>query len=740
MLERKFGIKILASLGIPLLIGVVAAAVGLVLAHRPLLAGIVGFAGVALVSSSLLSIRRHLWLARTRVRQVITAADRISQGHFDRLPMDGDEELGGLATAFNSMRDVIAAREQALREETMALTVVNRRMEAILDATDDGLALIDAAGYLVLVNRRFCEMLGMRRDSLLLHKVDELRDAINDRFVQPEKILRALSPITDPAGGVYEDSLEIARDHTFLQLYSAPARDDNREVSGQIIALHDMTREKELDKMKTEFISVVSHELRTPLTSIKGYTDILITEQAGEINDIQREFLGILQASANRLANLINDILDISRIESGRLDVKQDPVDYSRIVGDTLRLMKAAADEKDIMLDASLPAAWPKARGDVDKIGQILTNLLSNAIKYTPSGGFVKLLVEVNGESGYTTCVADSGIGISKEDQKKLFQKFFRADNSLTREAGGTGLGLVIVKTMVELLGGSIWVDSEVGKGSKFFFTLPLYNEAAQTAISAGEGSAMPAADRGLGLVLIVDDETFVRDQLQHTLHRRGYAVACASKASDVIGQAKTTRPNVVLLDMMLAEMGSFKALHDMHASPLTRNLPVIAYSLAGDPVHGKLSLSAYSFMRKPLDAAALAEALKNHTAADSSPSVLLVCCDASPEDEQVVASAGAIEAAGVRCVTALSAAQAITRVVTDAPDVIVIDIDRAEDGPLFELMRALKNEEDVARIPVVIETIDISTNDIHFHLGTEGVDASVAIDYLVEQVAHVMK
>ncbi|MDR3707676.1 MAG: ATP-binding protein [Capsulimonadaceae bacterium] len=741
-MERKFGIKLLLFLGTTLG-AIVAMATWMVFEQRGA-SWALAFAllGAALLIGPLAAIRRHLWLADTRLMQARTAAERISQGHFDRLPLDGDEELGGLASAFNSMRYVMAAREQALREETLALTVVNHRMEAILDATDDGLALLDAAGYIIVVNRRFCEMLAMRRDDLVLHRVDDIQATVEDRFAQPEKMLRALTPNIDPAAGVSEDTIEVRGGSSFLQLYTAPVRDDNREISGQIIALHDITRERELDKMKNEFISVVSHELRTPLTSIKGYTDILLSGQAGDINEIQKEFLGILQGSATRLGNLINDILDISRIESGRLEVKQDAVDYSRIVGDTLRLMKAAADEKDIMLDASLPEVWPTVRGDADKIGQILTNLLSNAIKYTPSGGFVKLLIEVNGEAGITTCVADSGIGISQEDQKKLFQKFFRADNSLTREAGGTGLGLVIVKTMVELLGGSIWLDSDTGRGSKFYFTLPLYNEAAQAAISSETSQSsqqVVGADRGRGLVLIVDDQTFVRDQLQHTLHRRGYTVVCLAEPAEVLPKARLTRPNVILLDMMLADMGSFKVLRTLHASPLTKSVPVVAFSLEGDPVHGQLALSAFSFMRKPLDAKALANAMRERVSGDECPTALLVSCNTVPGDETLSATSASLNDEGIHPVVALTAAQAITRAVTEKVDVIVIDIDQTDDAALFEMMRALKSEEDVARIPIVIETEEITADEIHFHLGGESIDASVAIEYLVEQVTQVV-
>ena len=341
-------------------------------------------------------------------------------------------------------------------------------------------------------------------------------------------------------------------------------------------------------------------------------------------------------------------------------------------------------------------------------------------------------------------CRRHVGIGISADDQKKLFQKFFRADNSLTREAGGTGLGLVIVKTMVELLGGAIWLESEVGKGSKFYFTLPLYTEAEASSINEEEPAQAQqratSPDRGLGMVLLIDDDAFARDSLQQTLHRRGYTVINVTEATDAGPKAKMHRPDVILLDMMLPDLGGFKVLRSLHLSPMTRGIPVVAYSLAGDPLHGPTALSAFSLLRKPFEGEGLAAALKQRVDGDRCPVALLVAWDAVPNDLEVAAITETLKSLGVCCVVATSSAQAITTVVTDQIDAVVIDIDRSNKATVFELMRAFKSEEEVARIPTVILTREIAKSGIHFHLGSDSIDATLALEYLVEQVSQVTR
>ncbi len=695
--------------------------------------------GMALVLIPALIIGRLLTYSMTlHLEQLRRSAERIELGDYQaRVVPSSEDEFADLARAFNHMADVLASRESALRDQNQTLAAVNHRFEAVLNAANDGIAMLDSGGCFVLANRRFGELVGTRSQLLLHQTLEEARPLLMDRLSHR---LAALAPTETRA--VAEDIIALdLPDRRFLQFYTAPvAGEDGAETIGRIIALRDITRERELDKMKTDFISVVSHELRTPLTSLKGYTDLLLSGAAGETTALQAEFLGIIQLSTTRLSNLINDILDISRIESGTLQIKHEPIDYQTIVADTLRLMKAAADAKQIYLDAALPEFIPPVRGDADKITQVLTNLVSNALKYTPEGGWVKVTLEVHGEASVTTCVADSGIGITPEDQKKLFQKFFRADNTSTREAGGTGLGLVIAKTLIELMGGTIWLESEPNpdnpnRGSRFYFTLPLFLE------TGGHSAPLPVAlpERGIGLVLIVDDDAYVRSLLRHALHRRGYGTLEASDCAEAQGRARLHKPDVITLDMMMPGMGGLRTLRALKADPATAFIPVLPVSVLGDPAHGELSLGAFSFLQKPLPAADLVPVIAAALSGSKSTHVLAVCGADMQIGADFRAAAPALSAEhGVMLTVVEAASDAVAFVITEKPGVILLDT-ALPDSELFDLLSALKAEEEAARIPIVLLTGDIAPSGLPLTIGTSADGTSALLDALCEQLSRAM-
>ncbi len=687
-----------------------------------------------------------------RFAQLRRSAEGIERGDYhSRLQIaKGEDEYADVARAFNHMADVLAARESALREQNLALVAFNQRMESVLNATNDGIALLTREGRFALVNKRFCEMLGTRPERVLHQTLAEVHPHLLERLARPEQGTghsRALA--LDDTVGVAEEVIELHQpDRRFVQVYTAPVRGENgMEVIGRIMALRDITRERELDKMKTEFISVVSHELRTPLTSIKGYTDLLLSGAAEGSPDLQTEFLGIIQGSTTRLSNLINDILDISRLESGRIAIKQEPIDYRKIVADTLRLLRAAADEKQISMDAGLPESMPPVCGDAEKVGQVLTNLVSNAIKYTPPGGWIKVRLEVSAQSTVTTCVQDSGIGIAPDDQKKLFQKFFRADNSSTREAGGTGLGLVIAKTTVELLGGTIWVESETNRGSRFYFTLPLSPE---TAMAQATPPAVPLPERGIGLVLVVDDDNYVRGIVQHFLHRRGYGTLGASTGSEGLQKARLHKPDVVTLDLMMPGRDGFEVLRSLKADPATASIPVVLVSIAGDPARGVLSLGAFSMVQKPLDDARLLQTIGDAVglAANAGPETpaqmrthVLYAGMLPPRNGPSSGNVGivaALAARGIALHVAEHAPEALAYAVTSSPELILLDM-AMPDTTLFEFVGALKAEEEAARIPIILLSEDIADTGIHFHLGSSVADNTLSLEYIGEQLERIL-
>lgn len=285
--------------------------------------------------------------------------------------------------------------------------------------------------------------------------------------------------------GSWRGELEaMCKDGKEFPVDMAASRSNNEEYGNTSIIcfIRDVSKEKEIDRMKSEFISTVGHELRTPLTSIKNAVDIVLGKSAGAVNENQRRFLSMADRNIDRLSGIINELLDISKIESGTIKIELRPLDLGVSLDMAIASLKSRASEKSISIHKEIPSDLPQAYGDSDKAEQIFINLIDNATKFTPEGGHIYVSAkEVRSEeegkqSAIEVSVADNGIGIRPDELEKVFDRFHQVEESLTREVQGTGLGLSIVKGLVEAHGGKIWVESEVGKGSKFTFTLPQYS------------------------------------------------------------------------------------------------------------------------------------------------------------------------------------------------------------------------------------------------------------------------
>ncbi|MGE5381586.1 MAG: sensor histidine kinase [Methylocystaceae bacterium] len=340
------------------------------------------------------------------------------------------------------------------------------RLEAVLTSLVDGVVALNRDGQIILVNRAAEMIFKQKQEAVLGKNFGEIADLPDIK----ELIENAL---TSGHSGALEAKL-IPDCRYYFNVRVAPIKerlaDDTVDISGAVIIFHDITDSHMFDQIRTEFVANVSHELRTPLTSIKGFVETLI-DGALEDEILCRKFLTIIDNETDRLSRLIDDLLILSSLEFKERILNLQPVNLVEVVKTTMNILVPQAADKNLRLELISPANLPNVSADEDLIGQVLINLLDNAIKYTPRDGIITIRIKVQ-DNMVVTRVTDSGVGIPEENQGRLFERFYRVDKARSRELGGTGLGLSIVKHIVDSHGGTVEVQSQVGKGSTFIFSL----------------------------------------------------------------------------------------------------------------------------------------------------------------------------------------------------------------------------------------------------------------------------
>lgn len=371
---------------------------------------------------------------------------------------------------------------QTLQEQAAQVEELNAQLEeerdrasaqldiylSIVSTMRSGAWLTDTGGNLLVVNNTFREFFGHVPEAATL---DSVLAQIAALLPPEDSFQHAARELVYSRGGHAEGTVQLSTGYT-LQWSSAPVGSE-QDLVGRLFTFQDITELAKLDRLKSEFVQTVSHELRTPLTSIMGYLSLVLNEQVGPLQAQQKEFLQVVSRNTDRLGNLINDLLDVQRIESGRAPLQRRPVQVTDIVRHVAETFRVAAEQKGLAFHLELPRQdLPLISADPDRLTQIASNLVSNAVKYTREG-HVRVVVDRDERWTYLR-ISDSGVGITPAEQKRIFEKFFRCDNKYARDAGGTGLGLAIVKMLVEEHGGEIRVESEPGKGSTFIVALPL--------------------------------------------------------------------------------------------------------------------------------------------------------------------------------------------------------------------------------------------------------------------------
>ncbi|MGD9924274.1 MAG: response regulator [Pseudorhodoplanes sp.] len=454
-------------------------------------------------------------------------------------------------------------------------------------------------------------------------------------------------------------------------------------------------------RTKSAFLANMSHELRTPLNAIIGYSEIL-REDAQDRGDSSSEGdLIKIETAGKHLLGLINDILDLSKIEAGRMDLHLEDVDISRLLAEVRVLVTPAIDKNGNRLEIDAPSDIGVMHVDLVKLKQSLINLLSNAAKFT-KGGLVKLTVKKQvpdrGRPVFTFAVSDSGIGMNDEQVGRLFQAFTQADASTTRNYGGTGLGLTITKHFCTMLGGDIAVTSTPGQGSTFTITLP--DGGMEAAKPRAEARAAMPGDLTGKSVLVVDDDPTVHDVLRATIAKEGYRLLHAYDGAQALELAHSERPDVITLDVMMPKLDGWSVLGKLKSDPALAQIPVIMLTIVDERTMG-YSLGAAEYMTKPVDRNRLIELLRRF-AATSQEAVVLVVDDS--EDVRAVVRA-TVEKAGLKTVEAENGRAALDWLATNpAPALVLLDLMMpVMDG--FTFLEEVKRVPALSRVPIVVLT-----------------------------------
>ncbi len=660
------------------------------------------------------------WLVLRSILVPLGRVDRamaqLTQGREDvELPPEGRDEFGRLATTLRLLRDGQAERRALEAAAEHQRNTVRTAIETI----PDGFALFDADDKLVLVNQRYLEIFpetadlmipGTSFEDIMRAQAERGRTEI-DRAEREAWLKEALRRQRDPHGtierqfangtwirvakrktpeggtvAVYTDITDLKRRHTELE----EAR------RGAEVASHE----------KSRFLASMSHELRTPLNAIIGYSEMLIEDASdwdkpGFVAD-----LGKIMGSGRHLLALINDVLDLSKIEAGKMELYIEPVSLKQLLLDVESTVAPLITKKGNRLTVNASVEPDEIETDKTKLRQNLFNLLSNAAKFTENDEIRLSVRRYHDEHGDQVefAVSDNGIGMTEEQQAKLFQAFVQVDASTTRNYGGTGLGLAITQHFIKMMGGTIAVESEFGKGSTFRFTIPA-NGTLPLTQETPQQIEVPDGIRMRGTVLIIDDEARARKSISEAVRSAGFKVIEAAGGEEGMAKMRKSRPDAIILDVIMPGQDGWSVLREIKSDKALRDIPVILATVVADREMG-LAFGAAGHLVKPIDPRQLVEML-NAVAGAGKHDVLIV--DDDPATRELFRRVLVRE--GWRVREATDGRRGLAELEAGRPTVMVLDLMMPNmDG--FALLRAIQDRTDLVDIPVVVVTSKDLTRD----------------------------
>jgi signal transduction histidine kinase/DNA-binding response OmpR family regulator len=499
----------------------------------------------------------------------------------------------------------------------------------------------------------------------------------------------------------------------------------NRDLKNEIAerhqvesALHQAKEAAEsADRAKSEFLANMSHELRTPLNAIIGFSEILQDKTFGDLNLRQEKYVSNVLSSGRHLLQLINDILDLSKIEAGRMELELSTVNIRSAINDVETIIRSLAFRKHIELNVEVEPNLPNIEADESKLKQILYNLLSNAIKFTPDVGCIRLIAQQmktsDNEHAIRITVSDTGIGIKPEDLKRVFSEFEQIDSSYGRLQEGTGLGLSLSRRFVEMHGGRIWVESDGDeRGSNFIFEIPIdpsKNKVVPQVVPEIIASIYPENDDTRPVVLVVENDSQARELFAYYLSEAGYAVAHAVSGEQALQIVKEITLHAIVLDILLPKKDGWDVLTELKSQPETRDIPVVIVSITENRDLG-FSLGAIEYFVKPVDRDRLIDVIRHARDQIGREKLTILVIDDEPLN--VEALNATLRGIGCNVLSAYGGQQGIDIAIKRLPDVVILDL-IMPNVTGFDVVRQLREHPKARDIPILILTAkDITEED----------------------------
>jgi PAS domain S-box-containing protein len=593
-----------------------------------------------------------------------------------------------------------------------ALVAASASRQAVLDNAVDGIFTFDELGTIRSFNAAAERMFGYRADEIVGQGIAQIIPDAGTTWARlGQRGRRELTgqrrdgerfPLDLGVGEMQQESgrllIGVARDIT-----------ERKRAEEELLAAKEAA--ESANRAKSTFLANMSHELRTPLNAIIGYSEMLAEEARDGGQDEFVPDLEKIQKAGNHLLGLINTVLDLSKIEAGKMDLYLETFDLPGMIRDVAATIQPLVQQKGNRLVLDYPEDLGAMRADVTKVRQALFNLLSNASKFT-EGGTITLAAareSVDGAAWVTLRVSDTGIGMTPEQLATLFQAFTQADVSTTRKYGGTGLGLVITRRFCQMMGGDVTVESAAGQGTTFTIRLPArVGERAAEAVEAATTADAPGVTAAGGeTVLIVDDDGAARELLETFFRKEGFAVASAASGPDGLRLAREIRPAVITLDVMMPGMDGWAVLTKLKADPDLADIPVIMVTIVDDRNLG-YALGATDYLTKPVDRERLAALARKYRRPGAREHVLVVEDDANTR----AMLRKALERDGWEVAEAENGRLGLDAVARRRPALVLLDLMMPEmDG--FAFVAELRRTEDGQRIPIIVLTAkDVTPDD----------------------------